>query len=147
MVRFSNSYQSAIYSWLLRFKIQRSRYRPSSPGKLPLARSPPRTGGRAPPRPPEAATPRPPLGPPRIGGPPARPRATTPRPRPAYTKHTKSINTNKNKIRNIKRKLTCILLIFIKKLYISKHCNLISLADNKMQLVLLQGHAYLVFYV
>lgn len=55
------------------------------PGKLPLARGPPRAGCRAAPRPP-AAPPRAALlaTPPRTGGPPARPRATTPRPRPAY---------------------------------------------------------------
>lgn len=55
------------------------------PGKLPLARAPPRAGCRAAPRPP-VAPPRPALlaEAPRVGGPPARPRATTPRPRPPY---------------------------------------------------------------
>ena len=62
---------------------RRWRYRPSSPGKLPLARAPQRAGARPPPRATEAAV-RAPLAPPRAGGPPARPRATTPRPRPAW---------------------------------------------------------------
>lgn len=64
------------------------RYRPSSPGKLPLARTPPRAASRWTPRAPEAAGLRPPLTGPRACGPPIRPRGTTPRPRPAYPNNT-----------------------------------------------------------
>lgn len=64
------------------------RYRPSSPGKLPLARTPPRAASRWTPRAPEVAGLRPPLTGPRVWGPPIRPRGTTPRPRPAWPNNT-----------------------------------------------------------
>ena len=64
------------------------RYRPSSPGKLPLARTPPRADSRWTPRAPEVAGLRPPLTGPRTWGPPTRPRGTTPRPRPAWPNNT-----------------------------------------------------------